>query len=86
MSAPSVRAAAGAARKEAQLLRARSSERRVELRRHSARAEFLRASCRSTCSTSSRAREAWDRVSWSDLPWRAPEAEFDDVLVLLDGD
>lgn len=84
LSMVAVRAAA--AREEAQLLRVRSNERRVELRRHFADAEILRAECRSTCSALSRTREAWDRVRWSDLPWHGPEAELDDVLVLLDGD
>ncbi len=83
LSALAVRAAAGAAREEAQLLRRRSSERRVELQRRSADAEILRARCRSTCSAVSRTREARDRVTWSDLPWHGPDAELDDVLVLL---
>jgi len=46
-------------------------------------AEILRAKCRSTCSALSHTREARDRVTWSDLPWRGPDAELDDVLVLL---
>ena len=49
-------------------------------------AEILRAKCRSTCSALSHTREARDRVTWSDLPWRGPDAELDDILVLLDGD
>ena len=84
LSALAVRAAAGAAREEAQLLRVRSSERRRRAdRRRFDDAEILRARCRSTCSAVSRTREARDRVTWSDLPWHGPDAELDDVLVLL---
>lgn len=46
-------------------------------------AEILRAKCRSTCSALSHTREVRDRVTWSNLPWRGPDAELDDVLVLL---
>jgi hypothetical protein len=86
LSAFALRAAAGAAREQAQMLRVGSSERRVELRRRFADAEILRAKCRSTCSAMSYTREARDRVTWSDLPWQGPEAELDDILVLLDCD
>jgi len=86
LSALAVRTAAGAARDQAQMLRVRASECRVELRRRSVEAEIIRAKCRSTCSALSHTREARDRVTWSDLSWRGPDAELDDILVLLDGD
>ena len=86
LSALAVRTAAGAAREQAQMLCVRASECRVELRRRSVEAEIIRAKCRSTCSALSHTREARDRVTWSDLSWRGPDAELDDILVLLDGD
>ena len=86
LSARAVRAAAGAACEESQLLRVRLAERRRDLRRRSVEAEIIRAKCRSTCSALSHTREARDRVTWSDLSWRGPDAELDDILVLLDGD
>ena len=80
-----VRAAAGAARGNAQALRLFSAAIRARARRGVEEARWRHTRVTSTVEALPKRGELRYRSAWSDLSWRAAEHDLDEVLVPHDG-
>jgi len=65
------------------MLRAWSQAHKLELRRHARRSDRLLTRGSSSCSQLAATRGERMLSPWSDLLWRAPDAELDRILVAL---
>lgn len=86
MTSAALRVAAEQARADARQARARSSERRIEVRRALALAAVRQSQAAASLTTLTRTRQQPFRSVWSDLAWEFPGRELDRVLVPHDGD
>jgi hypothetical protein len=85
MTPEELRAAAGAARRDARRLRAVSAAGRAELGRSKDLSRRWLLTCEATFAWVSRTQDFRYRSAWSDLSWQLPGRELDCVLVAIDG-